>query len=94
MNCCFFVINFDSQLVDVAINIPSHAFDFLQIPQMESYQAVDLMTGAKEEICLLPYKPTENCSGSLQRKNSKKSRIRLYTLIYAHHSNKYSKRLF
>ena len=25
---CFFVINFDSQLVDVAINVPSHAFDF------------------------------------------------------------------
>ena len=45
----FFIINFDSQLVDVAINVPSHAFDFLQIPQMESYQAIDLMTGAKEE---------------------------------------------
>ena len=24
----FFVINFDSQLVDVAINVPSHALDF------------------------------------------------------------------
>lgn len=24
----FFIINFDSQLVDVAINVPSHAFDF------------------------------------------------------------------
>ena len=64
----FFVINFDSQLVDVAINIPSHAFDFLQIPQMESYQAVDLMTGAKEEICLLPYKPTEIAVGAYNGK--------------------------
>ncbi len=42
----FIIVNFDSQLVDVAINVPSHAFDFLQIPQMESYQATDLMTGA------------------------------------------------
>lgn len=55
----FIIVNFDSQLVDVAINVPSHAFDFLQIPQMESYQAVDLLTGAKEEISLLPYKATE-----------------------------------
>ncbi len=61
----FFVINFDSQLVDVAINVPSHAFDFLQIPQMESYQAIDLMTGAKEEISLLPYKPTDVSVGGI-----------------------------
>ena len=60
----FFVINFDSQPVDVAINIPSHAFDFLQIPQMESYEATDLMTGAKEEISLLPYKPTDISVGA------------------------------
>jgi hypothetical protein len=64
----FFVINFDSQLVDVAINVPSHAFDFLQIPQMESYQAIDLMTGAKEEICLLPYKPTDISIGGYNGK--------------------------
>ncbi len=24
----FIIVNFDSQLVDVAINVPSHAFDF------------------------------------------------------------------
>ena len=40
MRFCFSLFNFDSQLVDVAINVPSHAFDFLQIPQMESYQAL------------------------------------------------------
>ena len=64
----FFIINFDSQLVDVAINVPSHAFDFLQIPQMESYQATDLMTGAKEEISLLPYKPTDVSVGGYNGK--------------------------
>ncbi|EJW95405.1 glycosidase [gut metagenome] len=53
-----FVVNFDGQPVDVAVNIPSHAFNFLQIPPMESYQTVDLLTGMEEEICILPYKPT------------------------------------
>ena len=106
----FFIINFDSQLVDVAINVPSHAFDFLQIPQMESYQATDLMTGAKEEISLLPYKPTDVSVGGYKRKDfkdyflNKKTKICILFiprslmndrgLFYAHHSNKYSQRLF
>ena len=64
----FIIVNFDSQLVDVAINVPSHTFDFLQIPQMEKYQATDLLTGAKEEICLLPYKATEVSVGAYNGK--------------------------
>ena len=64
----FIIVNFDSQLIDVAINVPSHAFDFLQIPQMEKYQATDLLTGAKEEICLLPYKATEVSVGAYNGK--------------------------
>lgn len=55
----FIIVNFDGQPVDIAINVPSHAFDFLQIPQMDSYEATDLLTGKKENICLLPYKATE-----------------------------------
>ena len=54
-----FVVNFDHISADLAINIPSHAFDFLQIPQMEQYRAVDLLTGKEENISLLPYKATE-----------------------------------
>ena len=53
------VVNFDHSPVDVAINIPSHAFDFLQIPQMDVYKATDLISGESEEICLLPNKATE-----------------------------------
>ncbi|MDR0893608.1 MAG: alpha-amylase [Mediterranea sp.] len=53
------IANFDSQPIGVAVNLPSHAFDFLQIPQMESVQATDLLTGIQEDISLLPYKPTE-----------------------------------
>lgn len=55
----FIVVNFDSQPIDVAVNIPSHAFDFLNIPQMDVYRAVDLLTGKDEIISLLPYKATE-----------------------------------
>ena len=54
-----FVANFDHISVDLAINIPSHAFDFLQIPQMDHYKAVDLLTGKEESISLLPYKATD-----------------------------------
>ena len=55
----FIIVNFDHISVDVAINVPSHAFDFLQIPQMDVYPAVDLLTGKTESISLLPYKATE-----------------------------------
>lgn len=54
-----FVVNFDHISADLAINIPAHAFDFLQIPQMDRYHAVDLLTGKEEDISLLPYKATE-----------------------------------
>lgn len=53
-----FVVNFDYISADLAINIPCHAFDFLKIPQMDQYKAVDLLSGKEEEICLLPYKAT------------------------------------
>ena len=53
------VANFDGTPVELAINIPPHAFDFLEIPQNESYQAVSLMDGAKVNISLVPYKATE-----------------------------------
>lgn len=55
----FIVVNFDHISVDLAINLPSHAFDFLQMPQLGSYLATDLLTGKKEDISLLPYKATE-----------------------------------
>lgn len=55
----FVVVNFDSQPVDIAINVPSHAFDFLQIPQMETCKAMELLGGKEEEISLLPYRATE-----------------------------------
>ena len=52
------VVNFDSQPVDIAINIPSHAFDFLNIPPKDSYSAKDLLSNKTETISMLPYKAT------------------------------------
>ncbi len=54
-----FVVNFDSVSTHVAVNIPSHAFSYLQMPQVDNYEATDLLTGEKEKVCLLPYKATE-----------------------------------
>ena len=45
--------------VDVAVNLPAHAFDFLQLPQVDQCEAVDLLTGEKETLSLLPYKATD-----------------------------------
>ena len=53
------VVNFDHMSMDLAVNIPSHAFNFLQIPQLTKCHAQDLISGEKEEISLLPYKATD-----------------------------------
>ena len=49
-------VNFDNQPVDIAINIPAHAFEYLQLPLIDTYLAIDLISGKKENICLLPNK--------------------------------------
>lgn len=53
------VVNFDEIAVNIAVNIPTHAFDYLGIPQDTAYKATDLLTGKEETISLLPYKATE-----------------------------------
>ncbi|MDR0973136.1 MAG: alpha-amylase family protein [Prevotellaceae bacterium] len=53
------VVNFDSIAVNVAVNLPSHAFDFLQIPPIERIEARDLLSDATETISFLPYQATE-----------------------------------
>lgn len=54
-----FAVNFDQMSANLAINLPSHAFDFLQIPQADRCEAVDLLSGKEESISLLPYKATD-----------------------------------
>jgi len=48
------VVNFDEAPAEVGINIPAHAFDFLEIPTKETVKATDLLTGKREDIALSP----------------------------------------
>ncbi|KAA6329647.1 Alpha-amylase 2 [termite gut metagenome] len=56
--------NFDDLLVEVGIHIPSHAFEFLKLPQLESCTATDLLTGKEEQIILSPHKLVHTSIGA------------------------------
>ena len=53
------VVNFDENSRTVGVNIPEHAFDYLQIPVKESYQAKELLTGKKQELNMAPNQQTQ-----------------------------------
>jgi hypothetical protein len=55
----FIVVNFDNQPANIAVNIPPHAFDFLNIPPKDKYEATDLLNKKSEIISMLPYKATD-----------------------------------
>lgn len=63
------VVNFDESPVQVGINIPQHVFNFLNIPQKEVCQSLDLLRGSEETICFTTNKLTqiklEECSGKI-----------------------------
>ena len=63
------VVNFDESPVQVGINIPQHAFDFLNIPQAEECKSIDLLSDSKETICFTTNKLTQikldGCSGKI-----------------------------
>lgn len=63
------VVNFDESPVQVGINIPQHAFDFMNIPQAEECKSIDLLSDSKETICFTTNKLTqiklEGCSGKI-----------------------------
>ncbi len=52
------VVNFDAVQVHVAIRIPRHAFDFLQIPPQNEGEATELLTGRIEKLSLRPDQTT------------------------------------
>ena len=53
------VVNFDNMPVNVGVNIPLHAFEYLHLPHLSHAQATDLLSGKTETINLLPDKPAE-----------------------------------
>ncbi|KAA6351429.1 Alpha-amylase 2 [termite gut metagenome] len=56
--------NFDELSVEVGIYIPLHAFEFLELPQLESCLATDLLTDKEEQITLLPDKLVHTSTGA------------------------------
>lgn len=50
--------NFSGEDARVAINLPSHAFSHLELPEHESITAVDLLSGQEEVISLSPRQAT------------------------------------
>ena len=48
------LVNFDENPVAPGLNIPSHAFEYLNIPIKESYKAKELLTGNTETLTLVP----------------------------------------
>lgn len=45
------VVNFDDRDVNIQVRIPSHAFEYLAIPE-KKYKAEDLLSGGKQDIVL------------------------------------------
>lgn len=70
------VVNFDPVPAHVAINIPTHAFDCLQLPPKEEYEVYDLLTGKKETVSLLPYAATQT---NIDGYNGKILKFNLYS---------------
>ena len=54
-----FIVNFDPQAVDVSVNIPAHAFEYLQMPELEQCRATDLLTGEDSTLSFVPYRSAE-----------------------------------
>lgn len=52
------VANFDSADRQVAVNIPTHAFDYFQLPELQDVEATELLTGTTIPLTLSPDSPT------------------------------------
>lgn len=51
-------VNFGDIPMRVAINIPEHAFEYLQIPKYDNIKAKDLISGKDEKISFTSSRPT------------------------------------
>lgn len=63
------VVNFDTTPANIALNIPSHAFNYMDIQPNDNYTATDLLTGNTEQVCLNPLRAmetaVEGCNGKI-----------------------------
>lgn len=50
-------VNFDETPAQVSINLPAHAFEYLNMPEYESITATNLLDSQKETISFTASKP-------------------------------------
>ena len=50
----FIVVNFHEDPADIAVNLPTHLFEYFQIPEMEAIKAQELLTNKSEIINFSP----------------------------------------
>lgn len=55
----FVVVNFDADPVDIAVNLPTHLFEYFHLPEMDGIKAVELLTGKLEIINFSPRHATD-----------------------------------
>lgn len=53
----FIVVNFDEIPVNISVNLPQHAFDFLQMEVAEKIEATDLLSDDTFTLPFTPHKP-------------------------------------
>ncbi|MGL4852231.1 MAG: alpha-amylase family glycosyl hydrolase [Phocaeicola sp.] len=68
------VVNFDGKDTKTAVKVPLHAFEFLQIPQKESYEAMELLTQMPQQVEM---KPDETVSLKLKGYSGQILKIKL-----------------
>ena len=62
------VVNFDPQPVDISVNIPAHAFEYLQMPELEQCRATDLLSGETTILSFVSYHGSEVSVGGYSGK--------------------------
>ena len=50
----FIIVNFDENPADIAVNLPTHLFEYFQMPEMEHVKAHELLNGKTEIINVSP----------------------------------------
>ena len=63
-----FIVNFADISMRTSITVPQHAFDYLEMKEMDKYISTDLMTGKEEEISFTPNKTVNTMLPGLSAK--------------------------
>lgn len=62
------IANFSGETIETKLNIPQHAFDFLNLTPKEEYKTQELMSDTKETVTLSPHTPLTTSVGAYHSK--------------------------